>query len=63
MPFLLFLQEKLCYLALSFEEEARLARETTCTTESYTLPDGRVIRLGQERFAAPEALMNPRWVG
>ena len=28
------------------ESNLQLARETTCTTESYTLPDGRVIRLG-----------------
>lgn len=54
-------QEKLCYMAFDFGEEARLARETSCTTESYALPDGRVIRLGAERFTAPEALMNPRW--
>lgn len=39
----------------------QLARETTCTTEAYTLPDGRTIRVGAERFTAPEALINPRW--
>lgn len=50
-------------MAFDFREEARLARETTCTTESFTLPDGRVIRLGAERFTAPEALMNPRQAG
>jgi actin-related protein 2 len=27
--------------------------------ESYTLPDGRVIKLGRERFEAPEVLFNP----
>ena len=27
--------------------------------EPYTLPDGRVIKVGQERFEAPEALFNP----
>lgn len=47
-------------MAFDFQEETRLARETTCTTESYALPDGRVIRLGAERFTAPEALMDPR---
>lgn len=41
--------------------QVRLARETTCTTETYTLPDGRTIRVGAERFTAPEALINPRW--
>ncbi|KAL4418706.1 hypothetical protein ABPG77_004886 [Micractinium sp. CCAP 211/92] len=57
------IKEKLCYMAFDFREEARLARETTCTTESFTLPDGRVIRLGAERFTAPEALMNPSLLG
>ena len=37
----------------------QLARETTCLTRSYTLPDGRVIRVGAERFLAPEALFDP----
>jgi actin-related protein 2 len=27
--------------------------------ETYELPDGRVVRLGRERFEAPEALFNP----
>ena len=37
----------------------QLARETTCQQQSYTLPDGRTIRLASERFMAPEALFNP----
>ena len=28
----------------------QLARETTVRSASYTLPDGRVIRVGSERF-------------
>lgn len=30
--------------------------------EKYTLPDGRVIRVGQERFEAPEALFQPHLI-
>lgn len=30
--------------------------------ESYTLPDGRVIRVGSERFEAPECLFQPHLV-
>lgn len=37
----------------------QLARETTIQQRSYTLPDGRTIRLASERFMAPEALFNP----
>ena len=39
-----------------------MADETTNLVRSYTLPDGRVITLGAERFAAPEALFNPELV-
>ena len=41
---------------------AQLARETTCLSKNYTLPDGRVIRVGAERFVAPEALFRPSLV-
>jgi actin-related protein 2 len=27
--------------------------------EQFTLPDGRVIKVGRERFEAPEALFDP----
>jgi len=27
--------------------------------ENFTLPDGRVIKIGRERFEAAEALFNP----
>jgi actin-related protein 2 len=37
----------------------QLAHETTCLMRSYTLPDGQRIRLGEERFMVPEALLNP----
>jgi actin-related protein 2 len=40
-------------------QERALAAETTCLMENYTLPDGRVIKLGRERFEASEALFNP----
>jgi len=37
----------------------KLALETTVLVESFTLPDGRIIRVGAERFEAPEAIFNP----
>ena len=52
-------KEKLCYVAYDVQQERRLALETTVLVEPYTLPDGRVIKVGQERFEAPEALFNP----
>lgn len=37
----------------------QLTRETTCLTRSYRLPDGQSIKVGSERFLAPEALFDP----
>ena len=44
------------------ELETKLAQETTVLVENYTLPDGRVIRVGSERFEAPEALFQPNLI-
>lgn len=56
------IKEKLCYVAHDIGMERRLAQETTVLEESYTLPDGRVIKLGRERFEAPEPLFDPSLV-
>lgn len=56
------IKEKFCYVGYDLAVEEVLARETTVLTESYTLPDGRVIKIGRERFMAPEALFQPRLI-
>jgi len=56
------IKEKLCYVGYDLELEKRLANETTVLVESYTLPDGRVIRVGGERFEAPEVLFEPHLI-
>lgn len=53
------IKEKLCYVGHDLELEKRLALETTVLVETYELPDGRIIKVGAERFEAPEALFNP----
>lgn len=53
------LKKKLCYIAYDLEAERRLARETTLVDRQYTLPDGRMLRIGAERFLAPEILFDP----
>jgi len=53
------IKEKLCYVAYDIQAEDRLSNETTVLVEQYTLPDGRVIKVGRERFMAAEALFNP----
>jgi len=56
------LKEKLAYVAYDIEHEQKLALETTVLVEPYTLPDGRVIKVGGERFGAPEALFQPHLI-
>jgi len=56
------MKEKLCYVAYNIEAEERLAQETTCLVENYTLPDGRVIKVSAERFSASEALFQPHLI-
>ncbi|KAK9478995.1 actin family [Lipomyces japonicus] len=53
------IKEKLCYVSYDLEFDSKLAQETTVLVESYTLPDGRVIKIGSERFEAPECLFQP----
>ena len=56
------IKEKLCYVSYDLELDKQLSEETTVLVESYTLPDGRVIRVGSERFEAPECLFQPHLV-
>ncbi|KAH9971316.1 hypothetical protein BGW80DRAFT_453646 [Lactifluus volemus] len=43
--------------------DTRLAEETTTTlVDSYTLPDGRPIKVSSERFEAPECMSQPHLV-
>lgn len=56
------IKEKLCYVSYDLELDQKLSEETTVLVENYTLPDGRVIRIGSERFEAPECLFQPHLV-
>nr|XP_046235810.1 actin-related protein 2 isoform X1 [Scatophagus argus] len=56
------LKEKLCYVGYNIEQEQHLATETTYLVETYTLPDGRQVKVGGERFGAPEALFQPHLI-
>ncbi|KAL8847838.1 MAG: hypothetical protein Q9221_007140 [Calogaya cf. arnoldii] len=56
------IKEKLCYVSYDLELDQRLSEDTTVLVESYILPDGRVIRVGSERFEAPECLFQPHLV-
>jgi len=53
------MKEKLCYVSYDYEKELMLARNTTVLVKEYTLPDGRTIKVGAERFMAPEVMFKP----
>lgn len=55
------IKEKLCYVALDYDEE--MSKASTEIESTYKLPDGNTITVDSERFRCPEALFHPGLMG
>ena len=53
------IQERLCYVGYYLAVERRLAMAKTTLVQSIQFLDGRIIKVGSERFEASEVLFDP----
>jgi actin-related protein len=57
------IKEKLCYVALDFDNELDASKTGSSKDADYEMPDGNVITMGSERFRTPEILFKPSLIG
>ena len=57
------MKEKLCYVALDYDNEKLTSIKSSLIERSYELPDGQIMQIGSERFRAPEMLFQPSLTG
>jgi actin-related protein len=57
------IKEKLCYVALDYNEELSKSQSGQIKDAQYEMPDGSIITVGAQRFKCPEVLFDPSLIG
>lgn len=57
------IKEKLCYVALDFQEESKAFMTNPDKKVEYELPDGQKIKIGDVLIRTPECLFQPSMLG
>jgi len=57
------IKEKTCYVALDFDAELKSSSENANKEVQFTLPDGNIVTVANQRFRCPEALFQPSKLG
>merc|ERR1711981_924086 len=57
------IKEKLTYVALDFDAEMKKFEESSEGEKMYELPDGRTLKVANQRFRCPEVLFEPSLIG
>ena len=53
------IKEKFCFVSGDIKVDNKMSLETTVHEKVFELPDGAKVKVGRERFMAPEMLFNP----
>ncbi|ESR66073.1 hypothetical protein CICLE_v10008652mg [Citrus x clementina] len=57
------IKERLSYVAMDFQKELAMSKESSQLDKQYELPDGQVITIGAAQFKGPEVLFDPSRMG
>jgi len=57
------IKERLCYVSLDYDKELEESKTSNKSIVEYNMPDGSIIKIGNCRFRAPEALFQPSLIG
>jgi actin beta/gamma 1 len=57
------IKEQLAYVATDFDAEMKKASNSSACEANFTMPDGQVLTVGNERFRCAEAMFDPSMLG